>query len=135
MSLPSALLDFIIVLALALVFLTSLLTVTKVDLNVVLKNLSADVMTQVSLGVMFVTIMQMYVVIARSFFGRTLGEWTFDLQIGSDAEQKAQSYPLRVAARSLLVTATGLFALPLISLILRRDLPGSLCGARLYRQV
>ena len=134
-SIPSAFLDFVIILALALVFLTSLLAVTKVDLNVVMRNLSADVMTQISLGVMFVAVMQMYVVIARSFFGRTLGEWTFDLQIGRDEEQSRQSYPFRVAARSLLVTVTGLFFLPLISAVLRRDLPGSLVGAELYRQV
>jgi uncharacterized RDD family membrane protein YckC len=135
LSIPSACLDLVIVVALALVFLTSLLTVTKVDLNVVIKNLSLDPMTQVSLGVMFVAVMQMYVVISRSFFGRTLGEWTFDLQIGRDEEQASQSYPLKVAARSLLITLTGLIMLPLISAILRRDVPGSICGATLYRQV
>ena len=135
LSVPSVILDLIIIVALALVFLTSLLAVTKVDLNVVLKNLSLDPMTQLSLGVMFVAVMQMYVVISRSFFGRTLGEWTFDLQVGRDEDQRAQSYPLRVAARSLLVTLTGLIFLPLISAVLRRDVAGGICGAPLYRQV
>ena len=134
LSLPSAFLDFVIVLALSIVFLVALLTITKVDLNMVLKNLNQDLMTQVSLGLMFVAIMQMYVVISRSFFGRTLGEWTFDMQIGQDQEQKAEAYPLKIALRSLLTTFTGLIVLPLASLIVRRDLAGSISGARLYRQ-
>ena len=134
LSLESALLDFIIVLGLSLVFMMALLVVTKVDLNIVMKNLNTDYMTQISLGVMFLAVMQMYVVISRSFFGRTLGEWTFDLQIGEDDEQKMESYPLKVALRSLLVTVTGLIPLPLISAVLGRDIAGQVTGVKLYRQ-
>jgi hypothetical protein len=133
-SVPSAFLDFVIVLALSMVFLITLLTVTKVDLNAVLRNLNRDLMTQISLGVMFLAVMQMYVVIARSFFGRTLGEWTFDLQVGEDKEQESESYPLRVALRSVLITITGLVLLPLVSALLGRDIAGSISGAKLYRQ-
>ncbi|MBX3021073.1 MAG: RDD family protein [Bdellovibrionales bacterium] len=132
-SVPSAFLDFVIVLALSLVFLVALLMVTKVDINVVLRNLSRDQMTQIALGIMFLAVMQMYVVIARSFFGATLGEWTFDLQVGEEKQQKAESYPLRVAFRSLLTTITGLIFLPLVSALLRRDIAGSLSGVKLYR--
>jgi hypothetical protein len=119
---------------LSIVFLVALLLVTKVDLNMVLRNLKQDLMTQMSLGVMFIAVMQMYVVIARSFFGRTLGEWTFDLQVGRDEEQSRESYPLRVALRSFLVTITGLLPLPLISALLGRDIAGGLSGVKLYRQ-
>ena len=55
-------------------FMVALLVVTKVDLSVVFRNLNSDYMTQISLGVLFLAVMQMYVVISRSFFGRTLGE-------------------------------------------------------------
>lgn len=132
-SLPSAFLDFVIVLALLIVFLVALLSATKVDLNVVLRNLNKDFMTQLALGIMFVAVMQMYVVIARSFFGATLGEWTFDMQVGEGDEQKRETYPLRVALRSLIVTGTGLVLLPLISAVLRRDIAGSISGVKLYR--
>lgn len=134
MSLESALLDLIIVTGLSLVFMVALLMVTKVDLNIVYKNLSTDVMTQISLGVLFLAVMQMYVVISRSFFGRTLGEWTFDLQIGEDEQQVKESYPIKVALRSLLTTVTGLVLLPLISVILGRDIAGQVTGVKLYRQ-
>jgi hypothetical protein len=110
-SVPSAFLDFVIVVAMSLIFLIMLLSITKVDLNVVLKNVTRDLMTQISLGVMFLSVMQMYVVIARSFFGRTLGEWTFDLQMGEDDQQKKESYPLRVVWRSLIINGTGIFLL------------------------
>ena len=134
LSLPSALLDLVIVVALALVFLVALLTVTKVDLNVVMRNLNQDIMTQISLAAVFVAVMQMYVVISRSYFGRTLGEWTFDLQIGEEAQQKSEIYPLRVVLRSLVVTLTGLVLLPLISALIGRDISGSISGVQLYRQ-
>jgi uncharacterized RDD family membrane protein YckC len=133
-SLESALLDFNIVMGLSLVFMMALLMITKVDLNIVMKNLNTDYMTQASLGVMFIAVMQMYVVISRSFFGRTLGEWTFDLQVGEDSEQKQETYPLKIALRSLLITFTGLFCLPLISALLGRDIPGQVTGVKLYRQ-
>lgn len=133
MSVPSAVLDFIVVLAIAIVFLVALLSVTKVDLNAVVRNLSQDFMTQLAFGIMFIAVMQMYAVIARSFFGATLGEWTFDLQVGAADEQTSETYPLRVALRSLIVTATGLVILPVISALLRRDIAGSISGVKLYR--
>lgn len=133
-SFASATLDLIICTALALVFLAALLTVTKVDLNVVVVNVSRDFMAQIALAVMFITVMQIYVVIARTFFGRTLGEWTFDLQIGQDEEQRQGSYPLKVAFRSILNIVTGLIFLPLVSALLGRDIAGQLSGVKLYRQ-
>jgi hypothetical protein len=133
-SFESAVLDLIIVMGLTLVFMVALLMVTKVDLNVVFRNLNTDYMTQISLGVLFLAVMQMYVVISRSFFGRTLGEWTFDLQMGEDQEQQLEVYPLKIAARSFLVTITGLVLLPLISALLGRDIAGQITGIRLYKQ-
>lgn len=134
LSLESALLDLIIVSGLSLVFMVALLMVTKVDLNIVFKNLNTDMMTQISLGVLFLAVMQMYVVISRSFFGRTLGEWTFDLQIGEDEQQEMEIYPIKIAARSALITVTGLILLPVISSIIGRDIAGQITGVKLYRQ-
>jgi hypothetical protein len=108
--------------------------VTKVNLNTVIANVSRDVMVQIALGVLFLTVMQMYVVIARSFFGQTLGEWTFDLQIGRDEEQFTETYALKVAFRSVLNLITGMVFLPLVSAMLGRDVAGQLSGVKLYRQ-
>lgn len=133
-SFASAFLDLIIVTAFALVFLSALLFVTKVDLGVVFANVNRDNMTRVSLGLLFVTVMQLYVVIARSYFGQTIGEWTFDLQIGQDEEQRLESYPLRIVLRSFLNVITGIILLPLVSALIGRDVAGQMSGVKLYRQ-
>ena len=79
-------------------------------------------------------IMQMYVIIARSFFGCTLGEWAFDIQLGKSEDQMNAMYPLKVIARSLIVTVTGLVLLPLVSLIMGEDVAGLASGTQLYEQ-
>lgn len=133
-AIRSALLDFVFVIALSLVFLVSLLLVTKVSLAAVVMNSSVDIPTQLSMLLLFIAVMQMYVVVSRSFFGRTLGEWTFDYQMGSNKQQASPFYPVRVALRSLIVTLTGVIVLPVLSLIIRRDLSGLITGLQLYRQ-
>ncbi len=133
-SFAAAGLDGIIVMALAIIFLIALMMVTKVDMASVLINVDKDHMTQACLFVLFVAVMQMYVIVARSFFGQTLGEWTFDLQLGRDEEQASESYPLRIALRCLLNTVTGLVLLPLLSAMLGRDVAGQFSGVQLYRQ-
>ena len=133
-SFESAFLDLIIVAAFSMVFLVSLLTVTKIDLSLVACNLDRDNMNRIALGVLFLAVMQMYAVVSRSFFGRTIGEWTFDLQLGVDEEQRHEVYPFRVILRSLLNTVTGVVLLPLLSALIGRDLAGQLSGVKLYRQ-
>lgn len=133
-SIPSAFLDLILITALGLLFVVALLMVTKVNLNLVWRNLQVDPMVQISLAALYVAVMEMYVLITRSYFGRTLGEWTFDLQLGEDADQKKSTYPLRIVFRSLLTLLTGLVFLPLVSALVGRDIAGALSGVKLYRQ-
>lgn len=133
-SFQAAILDFVVVIAIALMFLISLLMVTKVDLMAVALNAQLDWTTQLSLGILFIAVMQMYVVVARSFFGRTLGEWTFDCQMGKDDEHSSGVYPLKVAWRSIVVTLTGVIVLPLLSWVFNRDLASKLTSLQLYRQ-
>lgn len=133
-SIPSIVLDFVVVVALSLVFLVSLLSVTKVEVLSVAFNAQSDLATQLSLAILFVAIMQMYVVVARSFFGRTLGEWTFDFQMGDDRQHKSGFYPLLVAWRSLLIVMTGVITLPMLSAILRKDITAKISGLQLYRR-
>ncbi len=134
MSLSSALLDLVAVVALGLIFMIVLLTITESSLASIVASAQTDLTIQVSLAILFLAVMQMYVVISRSFFGRTLGEWTFDLQMGSDEQHEKSGYPLRILWRSILVTMTGIVLLPTLSLIFRRDLLAPLTGLQLYRQ-
>lgn len=133
-AIPSAILDGVVVLALSLVFLVALMTVTKVDLAALIFQTGLDVPTKVAFGLLFISVMLMYVVVVRSLFGRTLGEWTFDFQMGDDQQHRLASYPMKVLWRSLLNVATGVILMPALSLILRRDVLAPLTGLQLYRQ-
>jgi hypothetical protein len=133
-SVPSAILDFVVVTALTLIFVSAMLSVTKVDIGILMNSTDSDLLTRISLGLLFLAIMQMYAVISRSFYGRTLGEWTFDVQLGLKEDQADTFYPMKVIFRSMLVSLTGVIILPLLSLLLRTDLAGRISGVRLYRQ-
>jgi len=133
-SFPSAILDGIVVLALTMIFMTALVSVTKVDVLNLMMNSQQDVTTQGSLAILYVAVWLMYSVIARSFFGKTLGEWTFDHQLGSAQDQQQALYPLKVVARTLVTLVTGIVVLPLISMLMGQDLAGRISGVQLYQQ-
>lgn len=133
-SLSSVILDTLVVVAIALAFLISLLWVTKVDLLGVMTTAQSDIATQLSLAVLYIAVYQMYVIVSRSFFGRTLGEWTFDHQLGDEKQQKSGLYPLQVVWRSLLITLTGIVVLPILSMLVRKDLASYLTGLQLYKE-
>jgi hypothetical protein len=133
-SVPSALLDFVVVTAIALIFLAVALTITKTDLGFALRAMQSDRWTGLSGLAMFVAILQMYLIVARAFYGQTLGEWTFDVQLGRKEDQQDTLYPVKVMCRSAILTVTGLVILPLFSLILQQDLVGNIVGVHLYQQ-
>lgn len=133
-SAQAAILDAVVVTAVTLLFLVSLVLVTKIEVLSVILSAQTDMTTQMSLGLLFLAVLQMYVVVARSFFGRTLGEWTFDYQLGTDEDHKKAMYPFKVAWRSMVVILTGVIVLPILSWITGQDLAGRLSGVRLYQQ-
>lgn len=83
---------------------------------------------------LFVLSHQIYLVTTRVFFGKTIGEWTTDCQLGKVKQQKQYDYALRVVGRSLLLAITGFVTLPLLSLIFRKDLAGAISGLQLYQK-
>ena len=132
-SFSSALLDMMVVLAMALLFLISLLLVTGIKLAMVFKGLQSDIMTQLSMGMLYVAVLQLYVIVSRSFFGKTLGEWTFDFQMGDSEQIKSAVYPILVLWRSLVIVGTGVVTLPLLSIIFRKDIASYITGLQFYK--
>jgi hypothetical protein len=130
----AAFLDAMVAAGVATIALVSILAITHINLMGLLTNAQTDVPTQIHLGLLFVAVLLMYMLVARSFFGASLGEWAFDLQLGSKEDQSRIVYPLLVAWRSIVVTATGLVVLPALSLVMRRDLIRYLTGLQLYRR-
>lgn len=130
----AAFLDAMVAAGVATIALVSILAITHINLMGLLTNAQTDVPTQIHLGLLFIAVLLMYMLVARSFFGASLGEWAFDLQLGSKEDQSRIVYPLLVAWRSIIVTATGLVVLPALSLLVRRDLIRYLTGLQLYRR-
>ena len=133
-SLSAMALDSAIVLAFSLVFVVSLVMVTGVDVISVLSQSKSEFATQLSLFVLYLAVYEMYVIISRSFFGFTMAEWTFDLQLGKDEQIQSSTYPLLVLWRSTITFLTGIVVLPLLSLLLNRDLAAQLTGLQLFKK-
>ena len=132
--LGAAVLDGMVVTGLTTVLLVCILAITRVNLMGLLSNAQTDGSTQINLFLLFVAVLQMYMLTARSFAGASLGEWAFDLQLGDEDDQRKTAYPLLVAWRTFLVTMTGIIVLPILSLVLRQDITKHLTGLQLYRR-
>lgn len=130
-SISGAIVDALTVVGVSILCLVIILSITKADLFALLHNSQTDTITQFNLVLLFASALQLYMLVARSFFGITLGEWAFDAQLGSAKDQKKALYPLQVAIRTLIATAT-LFVLPIISKLTGKDLLRPFSGLQLY---
>jgi hypothetical protein len=130
-SIPSAIVDGFAVLGISVLCLVIILMLTKADLVGLLTNAQTDGPAQMHLVILFVVMLQLYMLVCRSFVGATLGEWSFDTQLGSNDDQQQSAYPLKVVGRTLLITATA-FVLPVLSALLNRDLMAPLTGLSLF---
>lgn len=134
-SLGAYLIDAFTIIGLTNVFMAALLFVTEVDVVYVLSHPATDIFTKISVGVVCISVSFFYLVIARTFFNKTLGEWTSDTQMGTNLQTASMSYPLRVTFRAFVTIITGIVVLPLLSLLMKKDIVGSICGLKLQKKV
>jgi hypothetical protein len=132
-SIPAIIFDTVVVMGLTCLFAIAVLLIVDVDLINILQIARDDFMTSLSLVLLCVSVLELYLIIFRSFLGATLGEWAFEVQLGSKTEQDSSYYPFRVILRSIIIIATGFITLPLLSLITGRDLAGRIAGISLRR--
>lgn len=124
----AAILDTLVVLGVGCVLLAVLLGVTGANLVALLENSKTDTATMALLGVLFVASGLLYTLAARSFMGSTLGEWSYEIRIGSAARRGRWFYPLLVLWRGALVAATGFVFFPIISALVGHDVLKWLTG-------
>lgn len=134
LSISATIFDAIVIFGFANIFMAALLVATEIDVYVILLNGGLDLMTQFSIVLLFFSVMELYMVISRSFFGMSLGEWALDYQVGLPEEQKRTMYPLKLAWRCFVVAITGFILLPLLSKMFKKDITGIFSGIRLYRK-
>ena len=132
-DLSSFILDAMLVTAASLACLIILLTVTKVDLFAAISR-ADDSSVYLALVGLFATVTWIFLVMNRVFMGHTPGEWVFDQRIGLPQAFGTAEYSLRVMARSTLILLTGLFLLPLASILMRQDFAGQITGANLLKK-
>lgn len=131
----SAFLDGMLVIASGLLCMIIVLLVTKADLIANLARPDDAGMVYLATFALFSTVTLIYLLVNRMFLGSTPGEWAFEQRIGRPADMTEAMYSVRVLARSLLVIATGFVVLPLLSLIMNRDIAGEITGAPLLKKV
>ncbi|MBC7466584.1 MAG: hypothetical protein H7256_11390 [Bdellovibrio sp.] len=86
----------------------------------------------INLGLLFLLSTWSYLIFMRAFIGASIGEWTCDLRVGQPLQRFKSNYILKVMLRTTIVMLTGVFLLPLMSLLLARDIAGDLSGVRIY---
>lgn len=134
---PAALslfLDTTVIAGLSILFMLGLVVATSMDIVPVLNNISQDIGAQVAVALLIYSVSQLYLILSRSLFGQTLGEWSMDAQLGLPKEQETLSYVFKLISRTLLLTLTGFVVLPLISMMMGKDLTGRATGLKLYRK-
>lgn len=130
----SLFLDLTVIAGLSILFMLGLVVATGLDLVPILTNAGTDNGTQIGVALLAYSVSQLYLILSRSFFGQTLGEWSMDSQLGLPKDQEKISYAFKLIARTLILTATGFIVLPLISMILNKDLAGRVADLKLYRR-
>lgn len=127
----SAVLDTLVAIGMACLFLAVALSITGANLLALLENTHTDEAIMVSLAMFFIGMALLYVLAARTWVGATLGEWSYEVRVGNAQARKRWFYPIQILWRGALVAATGFVLMPLISLIAGRDVLKYLTGLEL----
>ncbi len=127
----SAVLDTLVTIGLACLLLAIALSITGANLLALLENSATDEAMMSSLAAFFVGSGLLYVLAARTWVGATLGEWSYEIRVGSEKSRSRWFYPVLVLWRGFVVAATGFVVLPLISMIAGTDVLKYLTGLQL----
>lgn len=133
-SFAAALVDAMFVIAMFLICMVSLLSITKVDFIANISNPGANseiILVTAGLGLFLAFA---YMTLFRTYLGYTPGEWAFDQKCGNDLNQASSNYTLKVILRFVVSAMTGFIPLALVSWILRYDLLGTLVNLPLQRK-
>lgn len=128
------LLDAMLITAATLLCMIITLFTTRIDLLANLANPDTEGMVYLATALLVVGVTFIYMVVNRMFLGYTPGEWAYDMRLGTTAQLATKSYAFKVIGRQLLLFATGMILLPLLSSLLHKDLSGKATGLQLQRK-
>ena len=134
----AAVIDYLLILAgslLALVLFS--LIATKMHqslelathyLTITLKSLLHPKKVNLTFLVMLISVGWTYFLVTRTFMGASIGEKFCGLRLGKPSERLSPFYVVRLMTRISFVVLTGIFLIPVLSLIFRKDLAGRFSG-------
>lgn len=128
----ASVIDSLILISIGCAFVIAFSLTMKVSAGVLLMNSIKMHSQSFPLVEILLAIGWIYLVSVRGVLGYTLGEWACDLRLGQPHERLKANYILKVALRSTFVLMTGVFILPLLSLVFGRDVAGILSGLKLF---
>jgi hypothetical protein len=131
-SFASAVIDFAIVMGLASLFVVSLVAITQVDIIMMLTHSQLSFRTTLELALLYMGVTLFYFMLARGLCGSTLGDWAFDVQLGSEKERNHVMYPFQVLFRTAVIILTGIILIPVVSLGFGKDIAYYFSGLKLY---
>lgn len=134
-SMTAMMMDVLTLLSMCMIFTAVVLTAIGESVTDVLVELPADATQRSYFLGMLLTVGFMYLVLARCFAGRTVGEWMFHLQLGSDEDQKKASYPIKVLIRTVIVFLSGFIVFPILSRFANKDLLAYFSGVEMHGEV
>ncbi|KHD88910.1 MAG: hypothetical protein OM95_06755 [Bdellovibrio sp. ArHS] len=124
--------DALILISASCAFIAAFSLIMRTSLGSLLGTLTHSQHQLLFFAEVFFVFGWVYMISIRSLMGSTIGEWACDLRLGQPHERLQSGYILRVALRSTLILVTGVVTLPLLSLLLGKDLAGVLSGLRLF---
>lgn len=127
-------LDAMLIVAAFLMSMIAMLSITKVDLFLNLSHPETSGLIYVATGMLFIGVSFIYMVVNRAFLGYTPGEWAYDQCLGQPIEMQNISYIPRLVFRTVLVIVTGFITMPLLSVLMNKDVAGQITGTILYRK-
>lgn len=131
----SAVIDLMLMISLSCFALIIFSVLIRLQLSTSLKMLFLEKSIFQVFVITFAFLLWTYLVLTRYLMGATIGEWSCQIRLGQAAQRLQGDYFLRVLIRSTVIMLTGIFLLPLISLIFKRDFAGDLSGLKIFSLV
>lgn len=127
----AAFVDGLVLLAMSCIFLLVFAKIVQSPTLTLMKEIRSENTYLVIFAQIYFASSWFYMIFMRSFFARTLGEWSCDLRLGYPSQAHRAGYVFKVFIRSTVTTITGLFVLPVLSLVFNQDLAGRISGLKI----
>lgn len=116
--------------------LTILIVAVGVEVEVLTLNFDALLQgNQMEAGRVFIILSAIFIsykVLARAFFGKTLGEWSSRHQLGLYSDQDSFFYIFQVLIREVFTFVSGIILFPVLTLLFKRDVGYYFSGLQTY---